>query len=275
MPKTDIGAWFKFYAQDWQASVKNSCFTLAQEGAYIRLLCRSWEHGGIPDDTKKLATLLGVSRQEFEELWDGLGDKWDPHPDDTRLLVNRRQEAVRASQSSRLEHGRERQRRYRERHQGVTDPSHDALTGEGLQDSRTQVKNPTGSKGGASAPPPKRTRVNGAYELKLAATECLLPVHVAEACEAFRSDRVGRRPPLRRTDWAKLFHLAGNDHQALLETLEAGVTWMSLLNPLKDRLAKRRAPQTRAERNEAALQEGLARLDRAGTDGAFQVGGER
>ena len=98
MPKTEIGAWFKFYPQDWLASATASGLSLAERGAYMTLLCVAWEHGGIPADTKRLAVMLGVSRQEFEELWGGLHAKWREHPDDPKRLVNPRQEDVRASQ---------------------------------------------------------------------------------------------------------------------------------------------------------------------------------
>ena len=244
MPKTEIGAWFKFYPQDWQASIKNSCFTLAQEGAYIRLLCRAWEHGGIPDDTKKLATLLGVSRQEFEELWDGLAEKFVDHPDDTKSLVNPRQEAVRATQSNLHRHRVDAGKRGGDAKQAASKraskPPSNEVEDSGLrtQDSGQKDLGPQGTGGGADAPAPKRPKVNGEYELKLAAVEACLPDTVYGHCMEFRKARVGRRGPLRRDDWRKLFSIAGSDYQALIDTLEAGVTWASLVNPLKDRMAK-------------------------------------
>lgn len=50
---------FQFYAQDWLASIDISLMTLAEEGAYHRLLCWAWtqEDCGLPADDESLANL--------------------------------------------------------------------------------------------------------------------------------------------------------------------------------------------------------------------------
>jgi uncharacterized protein YdaU (DUF1376 family) len=62
---------FQFYAQDWLSSVDISLMTLAEEGAYHRLLCWAWtqEDCGLPSDDISLAHL---SR---------LGDDWPKSKD--------------------------------------------------------------------------------------------------------------------------------------------------------------------------------------------------
>ncbi len=122
---------------------------------------------------------------------------------------------------------------------------------------------------GATAPAPdgaspkkRRKPIRGKYELKLAAEQACLPEAVYGHCMQFVAARVGKRPPLDRGEWAKLFAIAGSDYQALIDTLEAGVRWTSLVNPLKERMARGKAKpyQTRDERSEANIQASLRRL---------------
>lgn len=72
---------FQFYATDWMASV--SSMTLEERGAYITLLAWSWEHGPVPNDIKRIASILGVhvghARRVFKEVqkrWRTGEDGW-------------------------------------------------------------------------------------------------------------------------------------------------------------------------------------------------------
>lgn len=76
--------WFKFSPSDWLTSVSLRLMTIAEEGAYHRLLCEEWEQPdcGLPDDDRALSVLsrLGqdwdksrtVIRQQFELRGDRL-----------------------------------------------------------------------------------------------------------------------------------------------------------------------------------------------------------
>ncbi len=56
--------WFPFYASDWLNDIKVSSLTLAEQGAYHRLLCHQWIEGSLPDDPGILARLLGFPAWE-------------------------------------------------------------------------------------------------------------------------------------------------------------------------------------------------------------------
>ena len=51
-----------WYASDWLGSTKRAMMTLAQQGAYVNLLCHQWasEDGALPDDDDLLANLSGL-----------------------------------------------------------------------------------------------------------------------------------------------------------------------------------------------------------------------
>lgn len=59
--------YFPFYPADWLSSPRIMCSTLAQQGAYIRLLCVCWmsNNCSLPDDDNKLVTLSGLPEQEL------------------------------------------------------------------------------------------------------------------------------------------------------------------------------------------------------------------
>jgi uncharacterized protein YdaU (DUF1376 family) len=55
---------FQFYPADWLSDPKVMMMTPAQEGAYIRLICVSWQNGdgSLPNDDAKLAKLSRLGR---------------------------------------------------------------------------------------------------------------------------------------------------------------------------------------------------------------------
>jgi uncharacterized protein YdaU (DUF1376 family) len=70
-------------------------FTLAEEGAYHRLLRHAWINGSIPRNTRQLAGICRISELEFLPLWEVLQKSFRPlkhHPD---RLVNKKQESER------------------------------------------------------------------------------------------------------------------------------------------------------------------------------------
>ena len=90
---------FQFYPADFTLST--AMMEGSEVGAYIRLLCAQWEHGGLPNNPKKLARLSGAADfQEFEEIWSVLESKFEVC-EDGQL------------RQARLEREREKQKRYR------------------------------------------------------------------------------------------------------------------------------------------------------------------
>jgi len=51
---------FQFYPNDWLSSEAVQLMTIAEQGAYIRLLCWDWMKDGLIDDDKRLAILSGL-----------------------------------------------------------------------------------------------------------------------------------------------------------------------------------------------------------------------
>lgn len=69
--------------------------SLAELGAYIRLLAWSWDKGPVPEDEGRRAKILGVSRPALGKVWPGISDKWVSGEGG---LINRRLERQRADQ---------------------------------------------------------------------------------------------------------------------------------------------------------------------------------
>lgn len=87
---------FQFYASDYLSSSKVQRMTLEAQGAYIRLLCYSWQDESIPADVEQLARLCGCGVRKMSELWDKfLRDCFAPSEADPDRLVNPRLEEVR------------------------------------------------------------------------------------------------------------------------------------------------------------------------------------
>lgn len=81
---------FQFYANDF---LGGTAFMTAEEvGAYIRLLCYSWDKGAIPNDDRILQRLAGCSTDALVAVRQKFA------PDSTGWLVNARLENVRDKQ---------------------------------------------------------------------------------------------------------------------------------------------------------------------------------
>lgn len=65
---------FQFYAADFLIGTVD--FTLAELGAYVKLLALSWDKGPLPLDEERRARWLGVSVKDMRRLWTVVGDKW-------------------------------------------------------------------------------------------------------------------------------------------------------------------------------------------------------
>lgn len=84
---------FQFYAKDFLVGTME--MSLAELGAYIRLLAWSWDKGPVPEDEGRRAKILGVSRLALGKVWPGISDKWASSEGG---LINRRLERQRADQ---------------------------------------------------------------------------------------------------------------------------------------------------------------------------------
>jgi uncharacterized protein YdaU (DUF1376 family) len=60
------------YAGDWLADAQVRMLSLEERGAYMDLLCYQWREGSLPDDPVSLARMLGVTIEEFEEVWQSI-----------------------------------------------------------------------------------------------------------------------------------------------------------------------------------------------------------
>jgi uncharacterized protein YdaU (DUF1376 family) len=63
---------FQFYVKDYETDENVKLMSLAQEGAFLRLLCHQWLHRSIPTNIDALARICRCSRAEFESLWPGI-----------------------------------------------------------------------------------------------------------------------------------------------------------------------------------------------------------
>jgi len=71
--------WFPFYHGDWIRSVSH--LPLDVQGAYLRLLCHQWEHGGLnlinhKIDIDQVGRICGVGRQRAIAIWQHLAPKF-------------------------------------------------------------------------------------------------------------------------------------------------------------------------------------------------------
>lgn len=61
---------FQFYAREFLSDV--AALTNRELGAYWRLCCLCWTHGGLPTDVRRLAHMANESPREFGKLWPAL-----------------------------------------------------------------------------------------------------------------------------------------------------------------------------------------------------------
>lgn len=72
MPNKDPA--FLFYSKDWlQGTAKMFC---EEKGVYIDLLAHHHQDGFLPKDTKRLAKMVGLADDKFEQIWVVLSEKF-------------------------------------------------------------------------------------------------------------------------------------------------------------------------------------------------------
>lgn len=223
-PKSEVGAWMKFYPADWLASVK--LMPLEARGAYVDLLAYAWDND-LPNDVETLARIVGVGLGEFVPIWQGWLRMKFAVDEATGFLVNAKQEAVRRDQSQlhnrRSEAGkRGAAARWDGKANGKRIGKPDDKT-MGTQDPGPRVV-PNGTTG-ANAPA-RKPRRDGPEELRLAIQDyeraIAAPIRsdLVQAADAYRQRRVKLRAPMwDRDQWSKLFEEAGHSQGALIAAL--------------------------------------------------------
>jgi len=60
---------FQFYPKDFLGDEEQSLMSLAEAGAYTRLMCRCWLNDGIPNNLDELARLCGATYGQMVKFW--------------------------------------------------------------------------------------------------------------------------------------------------------------------------------------------------------------
>lgn len=68
-------AMMPWFPRDFIAATRH--LALAERGAYRELLDYQWEMGTLPKDHVRLARLLAITLDEFEEIWPSISDKFE------------------------------------------------------------------------------------------------------------------------------------------------------------------------------------------------------
>lgn len=95
--------WMPWFPSDFLSSSKVQRMTLAEQGAYRRLLDYQWMDGNIPESIDEIARLLGVGLDDASRLWGRVGVCFAPCPGglrNERLATLRDESAIRHQQLS-------------------------------------------------------------------------------------------------------------------------------------------------------------------------------
>ena len=88
---------FQFYPKDFLSSSKVQQMSLAEIGAYLKLLCHNWLDGSLLDDVAVLARIVGMKQAQFAKMWAGpLHECFETR---NGRLVNQRLEKERKAQA--------------------------------------------------------------------------------------------------------------------------------------------------------------------------------
>lgn len=79
--KRTLSPAFQFYPKDFLCDEEQELMSLAEAGAYIRLLCRCWLKGSLPEDVGELATLCGATKGQMQKFWPAISKCFKQRPD--------------------------------------------------------------------------------------------------------------------------------------------------------------------------------------------------
>jgi len=77
---------FLFYSKDWLEGTAE--MSPEEKGVYIDLLCYHHQRGSLPNDTKRLATMVGLKQSQFKKSWTLLNTKFTTNS--TGELINKK-----------------------------------------------------------------------------------------------------------------------------------------------------------------------------------------
>ncbi|HXM17872.1 MAG TPA: DUF1376 domain-containing protein [Candidatus Tumulicola sp.] len=89
----------KFYTSDWTDDPPVMKMSLAERGLYFDMLCYSWRHGAIPDDSAEVALAIRRPIDEVSAAWPAVAAMFQRGSD--TMLRNARQEDERADMAAR------------------------------------------------------------------------------------------------------------------------------------------------------------------------------
>lgn len=127
---------FQFYPKDFLSDGNQGEMSLAESGAYARLMCRCWLEKTVPDDVKRAANLVGATAGQMRKMWPAIRRCFQPHPTLTGRLIH-----------PRLEKEREKQEAFRQRQ---------SAKGKVSAANRTATEPQPNSNRGATEPQPDR-----------------------------------------------------------------------------------------------------------------------
>ena len=98
--------WMPLYVADYLADTRR--LSMAEHGAYMLLIMEYWRNGGLPDDERRLARIVGATPDEWLQVRDNVAELFQPgwrHKRiDAELAKSRdKSEAAKASASRRWE----------------------------------------------------------------------------------------------------------------------------------------------------------------------------
>jgi uncharacterized protein YdaU (DUF1376 family) len=97
-----------WYPRDFAADEPVQLMSLAEEGAYRRLLDHQWLHGSIPGDIPSLARICkNIPVREMRKIWGGIEPLFSRMPGQPPRLQNGKLERVRRQRQEFIDHQRE------------------------------------------------------------------------------------------------------------------------------------------------------------------------
>lgn len=90
---------FQFYPKDFLSDGKQAAMSLAEVGAYVRLMSICWLEHDIPNDTVRLARMVGATQSQMKVLWPAIAECFQVRDDDPARLFHPRLEKERAKQA--------------------------------------------------------------------------------------------------------------------------------------------------------------------------------
>jgi uncharacterized protein YdaU (DUF1376 family) len=103
----DLLPYFKIFPAETLADERFSGWDVAERGAWFTLILHAWVNGSIPSDEAALSRILHVDATAMRSLWQGIADRFIPHPDlPEGRLTSRRLEEEREDAIARAEAGK-------------------------------------------------------------------------------------------------------------------------------------------------------------------------